>query len=156
MSVKFERDTFQQTAQNVVNGAGNGQLPGVSGKHPLAEKIGTALTGGAQNAGTKGYLAVRIFLDSFPAVAIGASTMRLLGLVARQSTNHVSYRPTSSSSSPTPSAPRCSPPAVWLVSRSSSPRGSPRTATSTATTLPRESPRWPPTAPSSALLWATS
>ncbi len=61
MSVKFERDTFQKTAQSVVNNAApNGQIPGTSGKHPLAEKIGTALTGGAGNAGTKGYLAVRI------------------------------------------------------------------------------------------------
>lgn len=61
MSVKFERDTFQQTASNVMNNAAqNAPLPGTSGKHPLAEKVGTALTGGAGNAGTKGYLAVRI------------------------------------------------------------------------------------------------
>ena len=34
-------------------------LPGTSGKHPIAEKIGTAITGGKANAGTKGYLMVR-------------------------------------------------------------------------------------------------
>lgn len=61
MSVKFERDTFQQTAQSVVgNAAKSGQIPGTSGKHPLAEKLGTALTGGLDNAGTKGYLSAYI------------------------------------------------------------------------------------------------
>ena len=61
MSVKFERDTLKQTAQNVMSGAGpeRGGIPGTSGKHPIAEKVGTALTGGIQNAGSKGYLAVR-------------------------------------------------------------------------------------------------
>jgi hypothetical protein len=34
-------------------------IPGTSGKHPVSAAIGTALTGGLQNAGTKGYLAVR-------------------------------------------------------------------------------------------------
>lgn len=34
------------------------QIPGTSGHHPIAEVVGTALTGGRQNAGTKGYLAV--------------------------------------------------------------------------------------------------
>jgi hypothetical protein len=34
-----------------------GPLPGTSGKHPLAEAVGTALTGGKSAAGTKGYLA---------------------------------------------------------------------------------------------------
>lgn len=61
MSVKFEKDTLRQTAQNAMgNIAPNGQIPGTSGKHPLAEKVGTALTGGVQNAGTKGYLAVSL------------------------------------------------------------------------------------------------
>lgn len=59
MSVKFERDTLRQTTQNVASNAlPDGKIPGTSGKHPLAEKVGTALTGGIQNAGTKGYLAV--------------------------------------------------------------------------------------------------
>ncbi|KAH6603571.1 integral membrane [Trichoderma cornu-damae] len=35
-------------------------LPGTSGKHPIAETIGTALTGGKSMAGTKGYLAAYI------------------------------------------------------------------------------------------------
>ncbi|GJN82451.1 hypothetical protein JDV02_003620 [Purpureocillium takamizusanense] len=62
MSVKFERDTFKQTAQNAMSSAvpENGRIPGTSGKHPVAEKVGTALTGGIQNAGTKGYLAAYI------------------------------------------------------------------------------------------------
>ena len=57
MSVKFEKDTVVQ-AQNVMSGAEGGHIPGTTGKHPLAEKIGTVITGGSQNAGTKGYLAV--------------------------------------------------------------------------------------------------
>ncbi|KAJ6439927.1 putative prephenate dehydrogenase [Purpureocillium lavendulum] len=62
MSVKFERDTIKQTAQNVMSSAvpENGRIPGTSGKHPVAERVGTALTGGIQNAGTKGYLAAYI------------------------------------------------------------------------------------------------
>ncbi|CAK7568182.1 MAG: hypothetical protein SEPTF4163_006165 [Sporothrix epigloea] len=36
------------------------QIPGTSGHHPIAEVVGTALTGGRQNAGTKGYLAAYI------------------------------------------------------------------------------------------------
>ncbi|EFX02027.1 integral membrane protein 25d9-6 [Grosmannia clavigera kw1407] len=39
---------------------GGPPLPGTSGKHPLTEAVGTALTGGVQNAGTKGYLAAYI------------------------------------------------------------------------------------------------
>ncbi|OAA41038.1 integral membrane protein [Metarhizium rileyi] len=61
MSVKFERDTLRQNVQNVASSAvPQGQIPGTSGKHPLAERVGTALTGGIQNAGTKGYLAAYI------------------------------------------------------------------------------------------------
>lgn len=33
-------------------------IPGTSGKHPITAAIGTALTGGKENAGTKGYLSV--------------------------------------------------------------------------------------------------
>lgn len=62
MSVKIERDTFQQGGKAALAGAGGaapgGPLPGTSGKHPFAEAVGTAITGGKQNAGTKGYLAV--------------------------------------------------------------------------------------------------
>ncbi|KAI1824839.1 hypothetical protein F4861DRAFT_538674 [Xylaria intraflava] len=75
MSVKIERDTVQQTVTDAVGAAGavsavsavsavgregplsrTTPLPGTSGKHPFAEAIGTALTGGKRNAGTKGYL----------------------------------------------------------------------------------------------------
>ncbi len=68
MSLKIERDTFQQghgppRAPSGVGVGGGGPLPGTSGKHPLAEAVGTALTGGKEGAGTKGYLAVRnVFL----------------------------------------------------------------------------------------------
>ena len=54
MSVKFEKDTFQQTA-GVAAAQGIGA---VGGKHKLADEIGTALTGGKANAGQPGYLAV--------------------------------------------------------------------------------------------------
>jgi len=33
-------------------------IPGTSGKHPITAAIGTAITGGKENAGTKGYLMV--------------------------------------------------------------------------------------------------
>lgn len=68
MSLKIERDTFQQggapapsaaAGAAVAAAARDAPLPGTSGKHPIAEKIGTAITGGKKNAGTKGYLAVR-------------------------------------------------------------------------------------------------
>ncbi|KAI0389281.1 integral membrane protein [Xylariaceae sp. FL0594] len=57
MSIKVERDTVQKVTE-VVGGAAprDGPLPGTSGKHPFAEAIGTAITGGKKNAGTKGYL----------------------------------------------------------------------------------------------------
>jgi hypothetical protein len=63
MSLKFERDsTYREVAPSAVSAASSatrgGPLPGTSGKHPLAEAVGTAITGGKQNAGTKGYLAV--------------------------------------------------------------------------------------------------
>ncbi|KAK0637372.1 hypothetical protein B0T17DRAFT_504718 [Bombardia bombarda] len=81
MSLKIERDTVQQTISNVAQGhsqqhhghksivgataaaiteAASGNLPGTSGKHPISEVVGTAITGGRQNAGTKGYLAAYI------------------------------------------------------------------------------------------------
>ena len=65
MSVKIERDTVRKTTE-IAEHAGRElahqrdlPLPGTSGKHPIAEKIGTAITGGKANAGTKGYLMVR-------------------------------------------------------------------------------------------------
>ncbi|CAN8096842.1 unnamed protein product [Discula destructiva] len=72
MSFKFERDTYKQTdgvagaAASAVADARDqllgkdGPIPGTSGKHPIREAIGTAITGGRQNAGTKGYLAAYI------------------------------------------------------------------------------------------------
>lgn len=53
MSVKFEKETIRQTG----GGAGTAAAHGI-GKHHLAEEIGTTLTGGKGNIGTKGYLAV--------------------------------------------------------------------------------------------------
>jgi hypothetical protein len=52
MSVKFEKETIKQTG----GAAASAVLGG--GKHDLAEEIGTALTGGKGNVGSKGYLAV--------------------------------------------------------------------------------------------------
>ncbi|KAL2020380.1 hypothetical protein VTK56DRAFT_8509 [Thermocarpiscus australiensis] len=66
MSLKIERDTVKETvnkggfvgsAAAAVAEAATGNLPGTSGKHPISAVVGTALTGGRQNAGTKGYLA---------------------------------------------------------------------------------------------------
>lgn len=69
MSLKVERDTVERVTETVGGSAAaaaaaasaprGGPLPGTSGKHPIAEAIGTALTGGKKNAGTKGYLMVR-------------------------------------------------------------------------------------------------
>ncbi|KAK1749375.1 hypothetical protein QBC47DRAFT_152479 [Echria macrotheca] len=74
-SLKIERDTvqtaIQQGVQNAVDAprgviastaaavteAASGNLPGTKGHHPVAAVVGTAVTGGRQNAGTKGYLA---------------------------------------------------------------------------------------------------
>ncbi|KAI1384866.1 uncharacterized protein F4822DRAFT_433405 [Hypoxylon trugodes] len=65
MSLKIERETIRHATENVAGGGAvgplanigrDGPLPGTSGKHPVAEAIGTAITGGKRNAGTKGYL----------------------------------------------------------------------------------------------------
>ncbi len=56
MSVKFEKETIQQTGA-VAGAQGLTALRG--GKHELADEIGTALTGGKANVGQPGYLAVR-------------------------------------------------------------------------------------------------
>ncbi|KAK5994581.1 PXMP2/4 family 3-like protein [Cladobotryum mycophilum] len=69
MSVKFQEETIQQTVQQTAQAAQdvaskafdkNAPLPGTSGKHPISEAIGTALTGGKTMAGTKGYLATYV------------------------------------------------------------------------------------------------
>lgn len=58
-SFKIERDTFQRNLAAPSGAAPRGgPLPGTSGKHPVAEAVGTAITGGLGNAGTKGYLRV--------------------------------------------------------------------------------------------------
>ena len=62
MSVEFQSETLPKASdkvQNVLDTAEAGKIPGTKGKHPLAEVLGTSLTGGLKNAGTKGYLAVR-------------------------------------------------------------------------------------------------
>lgn len=63
MSIKVERDTVEKVTKSAAAAVpiprGDGPLPGTSGKHPIAEAIGTAITGGKKNAGTKGYLMVR-------------------------------------------------------------------------------------------------
>ncbi|KKA30834.1 hypothetical protein TD95_004664 [Thielaviopsis punctulata] len=59
MSVKLETETaVAKVTEKVVNAVNppNGPLPGTRGKHKIADAVGTALTGGAINAGTKGYL----------------------------------------------------------------------------------------------------
>ncbi|KAK4650873.1 hypothetical protein QC762_711410 [Podospora pseudocomata] len=74
-SIKIERDTVQHTITDAAKSvskkdvgfvgstaaaiaeAAHGDLPGTTGKHPISAVVGTALTGGRKNAGTKGYLA---------------------------------------------------------------------------------------------------
>ncbi|KAK4217396.1 hypothetical protein QBC37DRAFT_415031 [Rhypophila decipiens] len=51
---------FVATTASAITEAATGQLPGTKGKHPVSAVIGTAVTGGRQNAGTKGYLAAYI------------------------------------------------------------------------------------------------
>lgn len=63
MSVKFQSETLQKAqdkVQQALDTAEAGNIPGTKGKHPVAEVIGTAITGGLKNAGTKGYLAAYI------------------------------------------------------------------------------------------------
>ncbi|KAK4152666.1 hypothetical protein C8A00DRAFT_44318 [Chaetomidium leptoderma] len=75
MSLKIERDTYKAAVQEAVldhaaskggvvghtaaaiSEAAHGKLPGTKGHHPIAAVVGTAITGGRKNAGTKGYLA---------------------------------------------------------------------------------------------------
>lgn len=57
-SVKFEAtQKIRETMEKVGDLTNPGQvIPGTSGKHPITAAIGTAITGGKENAGTKGYL----------------------------------------------------------------------------------------------------
>jgi hypothetical protein len=76
-SLKLERDTIRKGTEAVSDATRDGHLPGTSGKHPIAEKIGTAITGGKGNAGTKGYLMVRILLIvSFSSSPLSSSSLR--------------------------------------------------------------------------------
>jgi len=78
-TLKIERDTvttaIQEGVKNAVDiqprgviastaaavtEAATGNLPGTKGHHPVAAVVGTAITGGRDNAGTKGYLAAYI------------------------------------------------------------------------------------------------
>lgn len=52
-------DTGERVA-TMLNKAEAGEIPGTKGHHPVADVIGTAITGGMGNAGTKGYLAAYI------------------------------------------------------------------------------------------------
>ncbi|KAI1398465.1 integral membrane protein [Hypoxylon fuscum] len=68
MSVKIEKETIRHATETVPSHGHHGPLhqlvhhrdgpplPGTSGKHPFAEAIGTVITGGKKNAGTRGYL----------------------------------------------------------------------------------------------------
>ena len=74
--VEFKSETMEKVSQKVhdagqkvhdatekvggmLDQAEAGKIPGTKGHHPVSAVIGTALTGGMGNAGTKGYLAVR-------------------------------------------------------------------------------------------------
>ena len=73
MSVKFEKDTIKQTAGAIPAGPVGPESLGQTlkeagqtlrdgkhdGKHDLMHNVGVVVTGGKQNEGTKGYLAVR-------------------------------------------------------------------------------------------------
>ncbi|KAJ4207343.1 Hypothetical protein NCS54_00832100 [Fusarium falciforme] len=65
--VEFKSETIQKVSEKVsgahervgelLDQAEAGKIPGTKGHHPVSAVIGTALTGGMENAGTKGYLA---------------------------------------------------------------------------------------------------
>lgn len=67
--VDFKSETVTKVSEKVhdatekmgdmLDQAEAGKIPGTKGHHPVSAVIGTALTGGMKNAGTKGYLAVR-------------------------------------------------------------------------------------------------
>ncbi len=58
-SLKIERDTFQQGAARAASAAADqGPSPAPVASILSPKPVGTALTGGKGNAGTKGYLAV--------------------------------------------------------------------------------------------------
>lgn len=171
MSFKFERDTYKQTEGGAAGVAGaaasavadardqllgrDGPIPGTSGKHPFREAIGTAITGGKQNAGTKGYLAVRLLplLTLWHQVSVARYQERML-LIGGSSllTSHFWRRHTSSSSKKTLCGPRCSRLAPCQEHKNSSHHSSPRIAIRMGITSRHACPRWPHTVPLSAPL----
>lgn len=135
MTIKIERDTVHETlrkntdnvfdaahaareaahnarevTREVVKGPRDGPLPGTTGKHPISESLGTAITGGKAMAGTKGYMMVRIL--SFSCLCVYMAGW-LTVLVAS-----TLYRPTSTSSKRTRFAPKCSQLVLWPVCKS--------------------------------------
>lgn len=136
MSVKFEKETIQQTG-GMAGTQGPTMMKGA--KHPVADEIGTALTGGKGNVGTKGYLAVSL--------AIFVFFLRFQLLIGTP-------RPISTSSRRILYGRRCLQPEVFRLRKNFLPLGSQRTETGMGVISLPESPRWPRTVHSSALLWA--
>jgi hypothetical protein len=99
MSVKFERDTVKKTTEAAQKVAEKGPLPGTSGDHPIAAAIGTALTGGKENAGLKGYLAGYMKqLDEWPlrtkmltAGTLGGAQELIASFLAKDRNKHGNY-----------------------------------------------------------------
>ena len=139
MTIKIERDTVQETlrkntdsvfdaahaareaahnarevAREVVKGPRDGPLPGTTGKHPISESLGTALTGGKAMAGTKGYMMVRIPSFSYRGLNVCVYMAGWLTVLVASTL----YRPTSTSSKRTRFAPRCSRLVLWPVCKS--------------------------------------
>jgi hypothetical protein len=74
MSVKFEQETVKKVQNVVEKAAESGPIPGTKGKHPIAAAVGAALTGGRENAGAVGYLAV-CHLDDCARIAMSRSSV---------------------------------------------------------------------------------
>src|SRR5687767_15106800 len=75
MSVKFKRETVRAASEGAatmgIQLPTGKKLPGMSGEHPIAEAIGTALTAGGKTGGektavAKGYLGVGFELAILP------------------------------------------------------------------------------------------
>src|ERR1700728_1858728 len=138
MSVKFEKDTIQQTGGGV--GGMQGPTMMKEKKRPIADEIGTALTGGKANVGTKGYLAVS--LVNF--------------LLSKGSALTNTIRPISTSFRRTLCGRRCLQQEVYRLRKNFLPLGSLRIGIRMGAISHLESPRWPRMVHLSALLWATS
>lgn len=122
MSLKFEKETIRHATETVPGGLAHlprdGPLPGTSGKHPFAEAVGTAITGGKKNAGTRGYLMVRWSLfDDDDDDMVRPAELQVIDTIL------VSRRLISTNWKGTLYEPRCSLPALSPAYKSSSPRG---------------------------------